>query len=100
MKILLVEDSKLDRRLVCRHLEESGLKFAVCENGTDAWELLQGPDAPTLVLLDWVVPGIDGIELCRLGGHPVLAESALKAVKNWKYARANEESNTTVEVKF
>jgi diguanylate cyclase (GGDEF)-like protein len=65
VKILLVEDSKLDRRLVCRHLEESGLKFAVCENGTDAWELLQGPDAPTLVLLDWVLPGIDGIELCR-----------------------------------
>jgi two-component system cell cycle response regulator len=65
VKILLVEDSKLDRRLVCAHLEESGLNFAVCENGTDAWELLQGPDAPTLVLLDWVLPGIDGIELCR-----------------------------------
>lgn len=65
MKILLVEDSKLDRRLISKCLEASGLEFAVAENGTDAWELLQGPDAPTLALLDWVLPGIDGIELCR-----------------------------------
>ena len=65
MKILLVDDSKLDRHFISDCLEKSGLEFAVAENGTDAWELLQAPDAPTLALLDWVLPGIDGIEICR-----------------------------------
>ena len=35
------------------------------ENGTQAWELLQGEVTPDLLILDWMMPGIDGIELCR-----------------------------------
>jgi two-component system cell cycle response regulator len=65
VKILLVEDSKLDRRLISECLADSGLEFLVVENGADAWELLRGPEPPTLALVDWVLPGIDGIELCR-----------------------------------
>jgi two-component system cell cycle response regulator len=65
MKILLVEDSKLDRRLIIECLEESGLDFVAVENGADAWQLLRGPEPPTLALVDWVLPGMDGIELCR-----------------------------------
>ena len=65
MKILLVDDSKLDRARVSECLEESGFDFVTAENGTDAWEILQAPDAPTFALLDWVMPGFDGIELCR-----------------------------------
>jgi diguanylate cyclase (GGDEF)-like protein len=65
VKILLVDDSKLDRRRVSECLEHSGFDFVTAENGLDAWEILQGPDAPTFALLDWVLPGIDGIELCR-----------------------------------
>ena len=65
VKILLVDDSKLDRRRVSDCLEESGFEYVVAENGIDAWEILQAPDAPTFALLDWVMPGIDGIELCR-----------------------------------
>ena len=65
VKILLVDDSKLDRARVSECLEESGFDFVTAENGTDAWEILQAPDAPTFALLDWVMPGFDGIELCR-----------------------------------
>ncbi len=65
VKILVVDDSKLDRRRVSDCLEESGFEYVVAENGIDAWEILQAPDAPTFALLDWVMPGIDGIELCR-----------------------------------
>ena len=65
VKILLVDDSKLDRRRVSECLEQSGFDFVTAENGTAAWEILQAPDAPTFALLDWVLPGIDGIELCR-----------------------------------
>ena len=65
VKILVVDDSKLDRRRVSDYLEESGFEYVVAENGIAAWEILQAPDAPTFALLDWVMPGIDGIELCR-----------------------------------
>lgn len=65
VKILLVEDSKLDRLRVVECLEESGFEYVAVDNGIAAWEILQGPDAPTLALLDWVLPGIEGIELCR-----------------------------------
>ena len=65
MKILLVDDSKLDRARVSECLEEAGFDFVTAENGADAWEILQAPAAPTFALLDWVMPGFDGIELCR-----------------------------------
>jgi two-component system cell cycle response regulator len=65
MKILLVEDSPIERRQISSYLQGLGLDLTVAENGTDAWEVLQGPDAPTFALLDWVLPGMDGIELCR-----------------------------------
>jgi diguanylate cyclase (GGDEF)-like protein len=65
VKILLVDDSKLDRLRVSECLQESGFDFVAAENGTEAWEILQAPDGPTFALLDWVMPGIDGIELCR-----------------------------------
>ena len=80
MKILLVDDSKLDRLRVSECLDESGFEYVVAENGTDAWEILQAPDAPTFSLLDWVMPGIYGIELCRrirgLGSSGNYASSA------------------------
>jgi len=63
--ILLVEDSAIERKAIGAYLKEWGLDFLAVENGAEAWKILQGPDAPSLVLLDWVLPGIDGIELCR-----------------------------------
>ncbi len=65
MSILLVEDSPIDARMIGTYLNEWGLEFITVESGTAAWDLLQRPDGPRLVLLDWVLPGIDGIELCR-----------------------------------
>jgi TonB family protein len=54
----------------------------------------------TVKLKLWIKPDGTVRRVEYVGGHPVLAESALKAVKNWKYAPANQESNTVVEVKF
>lgn len=65
MRILLVEDSAIDSYQVSRHLSDWGLEFRVVGNGLEAWKLLQEPEAPELVLTDWMLPGIDGIELCR-----------------------------------
>ncbi len=65
MKILLVEDSAVDRQQIGAYLKEWNLDFVAVEDGAEAWNLLQKPDAPTLVLVDWVLPGLDGIQLCQ-----------------------------------
>jgi TonB family protein len=48
----------------------------------------------------WISPDGAVRRLEYIGGHPVLAESALKAVKTWKYQNAPQESSTVVELKF
>jgi len=65
VSILVVEDSVVHRRQIARSLDEWGFDFQAVGDGIEAWELLQKPDAPRLLLLDWLLPGIDGIELCR-----------------------------------
>jgi len=65
MKILLAEDSPVYRHLISESLKEWGFDPVVVEDGSEAWRLLKGPDAPRLIVLNWMLPGIDGIELCR-----------------------------------
>jgi two-component system, cell cycle response regulator len=65
VRIMLIEDSAVERLQIGRHLKEWNLDFVAVEDGAEAWTMLQSPDAPRLVLLDWVLPGLDGIELCR-----------------------------------
>jgi len=65
VKILLVEDSAIERQQIGSFLHEWKLDFVAVDNGADAWRLLQNPDAPNLVLLDWILPELDGIELCH-----------------------------------
>lgn len=54
----------------------------------------------TVKLKIWITPEGKVRRLEYIGGHPVLAESALKAVKNWRYEPASAESSTLVEVTF
>lgn len=65
MRIMVVEDSAIERHQIGCQLKEWNLDFVTVEDGIEAWTSLQSPDAPRLVLLDWVLPGLDGIELCR-----------------------------------
>ena len=54
----------------------------------------------TVKLKIWVSPDGTVRRLEYVGGHPILAESALKAVKGWHYEAATKESNTIVGLKF
>lgn len=65
MKTLIAEDSGFYQKLLPRYLQEWGFDTVVAKNGMEAWNVLTGHDAPTLALLDWVLPEIDGLELCR-----------------------------------
>jgi two-component system, cell cycle response regulator len=63
--ILLAEDSVLYQHLIKSHLAEWGFHFVCVKDGGAAWEALSQPDAPRLALLDWVLPEVDGVEICR-----------------------------------
>jgi len=65
MRILLAEDSAVYRHLTGNLLREWGFDVVIAKDGAEAWKLLQEQQAPNLVLLDWVLPEIDGVELCR-----------------------------------
>lgn len=65
MKILLVEDSYFERRKVGDYLTEWGLDYVAVGSGTEAIKLLENPNPPEITLLDWVLPGMDGIDVLR-----------------------------------
>jgi two-component system cell cycle response regulator len=65
MRILIAEDSPIDRMLIQTILSGEGHDVIETEDGEQSWEILQSPDAPKLVILDWLMPGIDGLEVCR-----------------------------------
>jgi two-component system, cell cycle response regulator len=65
MKILLVEDSYIDRHKVGGYLTDWGLDHVAVGSGTEAVKLLESAEPPTMALLDWLLPGLDGIDICR-----------------------------------
>ena len=65
MKILIAEDDPVSRRVLEATLAKFGYEVVVAADGAEAWGELQRADAPTLAILDWMMPEIDGVELCR-----------------------------------
>jgi two-component system, cell cycle response regulator len=65
MQVLVVDDSAVYRKLISDHLRSWQFDIIVAQTGLEAWRVLEQPEAPKLVLLDWVMPDLDGIELCR-----------------------------------
>lgn len=65
MKILIAEDEPISRRLLEASLNEWGYDVLVTSDGSEAWELIEKHDAPSLVISDWMMPHMDGLELCR-----------------------------------
>jgi len=65
MQVLVVDDSAVYRKLISDHLQAWGFRVTIAGDGAQASAVLEHPDAPKLVLLDWVLPDIEGVELCR-----------------------------------
>ncbi|MEP6706770.1 MAG: response regulator [Pyrinomonadaceae bacterium] len=65
MKILIAEDDPVSRRILEATLVNWGYEVSVNLDGRQAWEALQREDAPTLAILDIMMPGMDGLEICR-----------------------------------
>ncbi len=66
MEVLIADDDALSRRILQDVLVNWGYQVKVTKDGNEAWEVLQQDDPPNLVILDWMMPGLDGIDICKL----------------------------------
>lgn len=73
MKILVADDDAVSRMIMERMLRQIGYEVTAAENGRDAMEKLLDKDGPRMALLDWMMPELDGPEVCHqlrtLHGH-------------------------------
>lgn len=65
MQVLIAEDDVVSRRLLEATLRRWGYEVIVTCDGQQALETLQAPDAPPLAILDWMMPVLDGPQICR-----------------------------------
>jgi diguanylate cyclase (GGDEF)-like protein len=66
MRVLIADDSILSRRLLEQSLKQWGYDVVVACDGGEAWEILTQDHSPPIAILDWMMPGFTGPELCRL----------------------------------
>lgn len=64
-RVLLAEDEPVTRRLLEAQMTRFGFEVLPVSDGLKAWDVLQSPEAPSLVVLDWNMPGLDGPEVCQ-----------------------------------
>lgn len=79
--VLVVDDESIVRDVIVRYLERDGYRTLSAEDGHTAWQLIEeNEDDLALVVLDLMLPGIDGLELCRMirgrGDLPVIMLTA------------------------
>ncbi len=65
MRILVAEDDPISRDLVATAVASWGYEVVRTRNGAEAWRALKGAEPPPLAILDWMMPEMDGIEVCR-----------------------------------
>src|SRR3954469_11369713 len=65
MKILIADDNHFYRCALKATLTEWGYDVIAVSDGAAAWEVLQGDQPPKLAILDWMMPKMEGVEVCR-----------------------------------
>ncbi|HZZ78975.1 MAG TPA: response regulator transcription factor, partial [Gemmataceae bacterium] len=83
VKILLAEDDDIIRKMIESLLRFHGYDVEGVPNGAAAWNILRRPDSPRVALLNWMMPGKDGVDICRavraspnlVGRHLILLTS-------------------------
>jgi len=64
-RILIAEDHYVSRHLLERNLQNWGFEVVTAQDGAAAAKILAGPDAPSIAILDWMMPVMDGVEVCQ-----------------------------------
>lgn len=65
MKILIADDSEMTRMILQGRLSQWGYQIINASDGYEAWNILQKKGRPEIILLDWMMPNMNGIELCK-----------------------------------
>ena len=65
MRVIVADDDRTCRRPLEAMLVRMGHEVIVCSDGTEALQALQRDEVPQIALLDWMMPGMDGIDVCR-----------------------------------
>jgi diguanylate cyclase (GGDEF)-like protein len=65
MKILIADDNLVSRMMLTTLLTKWGYQVVQTCDGDQAWKALQQDDSPRLVILDWMMPGMTGLDVCR-----------------------------------
>jgi serine/threonine protein kinase len=65
MKVLIADDDPMWRKLLIENVHKWGYEVVSAENGQQAWNMLQEHGAPRVAILDWQMPELDGVEICR-----------------------------------
>jgi signal transduction histidine kinase len=65
MPVLIVEDDVITGNMIASLLQKWGYDPILCRSGEDAWASIERQSCSYLVLIDWVLPGISGLEICR-----------------------------------
>ena len=65
MRVLIAEDDPVSRRILSATLERWNYTVEPTCDGAEAWSALNGPDPAPVAILDWMMPGMDGTEICR-----------------------------------
>jgi diguanylate cyclase (GGDEF)-like protein len=66
VRVLIADDSVVSRHLLEATLRKWGYEVVGASDGATAWDILQRDDAPALAILDWMMPRMTGLEVCRL----------------------------------
>jgi CheY-like chemotaxis protein len=69
MQVLIAEDDPTSRLMLQKLLSRWGYEVTAVADGNAAWRGLRQPGAPRLALLDWTMPGLDGVDVCRRARH-------------------------------
>jgi diguanylate cyclase (GGDEF)-like protein len=65
IKVLAAEDNPVFQSMLTNMLTRWGYQPVIARDGNEAWEALQQPDGPQLAILDWMMPGLNGVDICR-----------------------------------
>jgi two-component system cell cycle response regulator len=65
MKVLAAEDNPVFQSMLRTMLTKWGYAVTIARDGVEAWQVLQSENCPRLAILDWMMPGMDGVEVCR-----------------------------------
>jgi len=65
ISILVAEDDSVSRELISTRLTKWGYEPVLAKDGLEAMTILRSNDAPAVAILDWMMPGMDGLEICR-----------------------------------